>query len=91
LDSSKASNIAQKNANKGGLTTAYPVMSKERLEQALFEKEKGNAYFAKGNYKRALSCYTKSLSLDEGTGIVYGNRAMAWIKLEWCVLCSFIS
>ena len=51
------------------------------VEQALIEKEKGNVYFKKQLFKKALNCYTKSLSLLDDEK-VYANRALCWMKLE---------
>ncbi|KAJ3184804.1 RNA polymerase II-associated protein 3 [Gaertneriomyces sp. JEL0708] len=51
-------------------------------EQALVEKEKGNAWFKKGDFKRAIACYTKSMQLDPQNAVLHVNRAMAYLKLQ---------
>ncbi|KAI9005345.1 hypothetical protein BC832DRAFT_539959 [Gaertneriomyces semiglobifer] len=51
-------------------------------EQALLEKEKGNAWFKKGDFKRAIACYTKSMQLDPQNAVLHVNRAMAYLKLQ---------
>ncbi|KAJ3325512.1 hypothetical protein HDU76_013159 [Blyttiomyces sp. JEL0837] len=56
------------------------------LEQSLIEKEKGNAYFKKGEYAKAVACYSKSMKLDPTSATVPINRAMAYLKLkEWAL------
>ncbi|KAJ3054112.1 RNA polymerase II-associated protein 3 [Rhizophlyctis rosea] len=53
----------------------------EALEKSLIEKEKGNAHFKKGDYKKAVICYTKSMRHDPNNTVVPVNRAMAYLKL----------
>lgn len=60
-------------------TRNHPVLS---AEDSLFEKEKGNAYFAKGKFKKAVQCYTKSIGLNPKFAASYLNRALAFIKLK---------
>jgi len=38
--------------------------------------------FKKGNYKRAIQYYTKSMELDPTNPVFPLNRAMAYLKLE---------
>jgi len=52
-----------------------------RVKEALVRKELGNEYFKKGFYKKALSEYTGSLTLDWNEKTL-GNRALVWLKLE---------
>ncbi|KAI8821101.1 uncharacterized protein EV422DRAFT_567428 [Fimicolochytrium jonesii] len=60
-----------------------PIEDEEtNLEKALLEKEKGNAWFKKGQYEKAISCYTKSMRLDPSSPIMPVNRAMAYLKLN---------
>ncbi|KAJ1556461.1 RNA polymerase II-associated protein 3, partial [Cladochytrium tenue] len=54
----------------------------KRVEEALTEKEKGNLFFKKGDFKKAISCYTKSIGLDPTSAVVPVNRAMAYLKLK---------
>ncbi|KAI8929917.1 hypothetical protein BC831DRAFT_441589 [Entophlyctis helioformis] len=52
------------------------------IEEALIEKEKGNAYFKRKDYKKAVACYTKSIKLNAADVTPVVNRAMAYLKLE---------
>ncbi|KNC95962.1 uncharacterized protein SPPG_08567 [Spizellomyces punctatus DAOM BR117] len=51
-------------------------------ERAILEKEKGNAWFKKGDYKRAILCYSKSMQLDPTSAVLPVNRALAYLKLD---------
>ncbi|CAG8555374.1 11947_t:CDS:2 [Acaulospora colombiana] len=53
-----------------------------RIEQALKEKETGNTFFKKGNYKKAIEHYGKALELDPKEAVYVINRAMAHLKLK---------
>ncbi|KAI8910253.1 hypothetical protein EDD86DRAFT_179430, partial [Gorgonomyces haynaldii] len=52
------------------------------IEEALVEKEKGNHYFKKGDYKKAVVCYTKSIKYNPQNVIPIINRAMCYLKLD---------
>ncbi|KAJ3163117.1 RNA polymerase II-associated protein 3 [Geranomyces michiganensis] len=69
--------------------TSIPIAVREdaqppvqNTERALVEKEKGNAWFKKGDYERAVSCYTRSMQLDQSNAILPVNRAMAYLKIN---------
>jgi tetratricopeptide (TPR) repeat protein len=51
-------------------------------EEALVEKEKGNLYFKKAKFLKAISCYSKSFELDHTVPIPLVNRALCFIKLK---------
>ncbi|TPX68228.1 hypothetical protein SpCBS45565_g03218 [Spizellomyces sp. 'palustris'] len=53
-------------------------------ERAILEKEKGkgNAWFKKRDYKRAILCYSKSMQLDPTSALLPVNRALAYLKLD---------
>jgi tetratricopeptide (TPR) repeat protein len=51
-------------------------------EESLVEKEKGNLYFKKGKFMKAVQCYTKSFELDHTSAIPLVNRALCYIKLK---------
>ncbi|KAJ3069621.1 RNA polymerase II-associated protein 3 [Podochytrium sp. JEL0797] len=53
-----------------------------RLETSLIQKEKGNAYFKKAEYPKAVKAYSKSLKLNPGNVLVLGNRAMTYLKMN---------
>jgi len=44
-------------------------------------KMKGNAAFAEGKYRDAVQEYTKAIELAPKSGVLYANRALAYIKL----------
>ncbi|KAF9582171.1 RNA polymerase II-associated protein 3 [Lunasporangiospora selenospora] len=46
------------------------------------EKEKGNEFFKKGQYQRAIEHYSASMALDPSNSVLPINRAMALLKLE---------
>lgn len=52
------------------------------VEESLFQKEKGNAYFSKGKFKKAIQCYSLSINSDPNAITPVLNRAMSYIKLE---------
>ncbi|KAJ3168991.1 RNA polymerase II-associated protein 3 [Geranomyces variabilis] len=69
--------------------TSIPITTREDsqppaqdTERALIEKEKGNAWFKKGDYERAVSCYTRSMQLDQSNAVLPVNRAMAYLKIN---------
>lgn len=51
-------------------------------EEAIFEKEKGNLYFKKGKFKKAVLCYTKSIEFDCNSAAPLVNRSLTLIKLK---------
>ena len=62
-----------------------PISKADRTiqkEESLFEKEKGNEYFKRGKFKKAIQCYTKSSELDYSSAIPLVNRCFAYIKLN---------
>ncbi|KAJ3182760.1 RNA polymerase II-associated protein 3 [Geranomyces variabilis] len=69
--------------------TSIPITTREDsqppaqdTDRALIEKEKGNAWFKKGDYERAVSCYTRSMQLDPSNAVLPVNRAMAYLKIN---------
>merc|ERR1719187_513553 len=54
----------------------------KRKQKATFEKERGNEFFKKGEYDKAIECYTSGISLDPSSAVLLGNRAMALLKQE---------
>lgn len=41
-------------------------------------KVQGNEYFKKGNYEKAIECYTKAIENDSSQAVYYMNRAIAY-------------
>ncbi|CAG8568733.1 9499_t:CDS:2 [Paraglomus occultum] len=64
--------------------TSYDIKGKktDRMETALREKEKGNEFFVKGNYAKAIEYYTRAMELDPKEHTFPINRAMAHLKLK---------
>jgi tetratricopeptide (TPR) repeat protein len=50
------------------------------LEQALVEKDKGNALFRQGKLDAAIEAYTRAMACDTRNAVLPANRAMALIK-----------
>nr|XP_006820808.1 PREDICTED: RNA polymerase II-associated protein 3-like [Saccoglossus kowalevskii] len=69
-------------------SSEYETDSEAELEaersrqQAIVEKDRGNAYFKEGLYKEAVHCYTTAISCDSYNAIFPANRAMAYLKME---------
>ncbi|KAF9429559.1 RNA polymerase II-associated protein 3 [Entomortierella beljakovae] len=45
------------------------------------QKEKGNVFFKKGQYQKAIEHYTSSMNLDPSNSVLPINRAMALLKI----------
>ncbi|KAM6895618.1 RNA polymerase II-associated protein 3 [Xenentodon cancila] len=58
------------------------VEEQQRKQEAVFQKDRGNAYFKEGKYEAAVACYTKGLEADNTNVLLPANRAMAYLKLE---------
>ncbi|KAJ3291578.1 RNA polymerase II-associated protein 3 [Rhizoclosmatium sp. JEL0117] len=84
VDSEDSSSAAMKDTRFETMetTTESPEQLELRLESSLMEKEKGNAYFKKGDYTKAIKAYSKSLKLNPENILVLGNRAMTYLKLN---------
>ncbi|KAG0280125.1 RNA polymerase II-associated protein 3 [Linnemannia exigua] len=70
----------------GVITAADPVKpstkSSDPIVAANAEKEKGNEFFKKGQYAKAIEHYSASMALDPSNPVLPINRAMALLKLE---------
>ncbi|KAJ3272173.1 hypothetical protein HDV01_005938 [Terramyces sp. JEL0728] len=66
-------------------TSKEQVKIKEKViknnEDALVEKEKGNLYFKKQKFQKAIICYTKSIELNMDI-IPLVNRALCYLKIQ---------
>jgi len=45
-------------------------------------KEKGNAYFKKGQHAEAIECYTFATEMDPNNPVFFTNRSTAYFKME---------
>ena len=70
-------------ANTQGLVAMVAKHASAPALPAEAEKAKteGNAAFAKGEYQRAIECYTGAIEAAPQSAVLYGNRALAYIKL----------
>ncbi|XP_072257534.1 RNA polymerase II-associated protein 3 [Pyxicephalus adspersus] len=51
-------------------------------QQAIIQKDLGNAYFKEGKYEAAIECYTQGISADSTNALLPANRAMAYLKIQ---------
>ncbi|XP_077449936.1 RNA polymerase II-associated protein 3 [Stigmatopora argus] len=54
----------------------------QRRQEAVVQKDRGNAYFKEGKYDAAVECYTRGVEADRTNVLLSANRAMAYLKLE---------
>ncbi|KAM9846179.1 RNA polymerase II-associated protein 3 isoform 1-T2 [Aulostomus maculatus] len=58
------------------------VEEQQRRQEAVVQKDRGNAYFKEGKYEAAVECYTRGLEADGMHALLPANRAMAFLKLD---------
>merc|ERR1719308_265934 len=67
--------------DEGGYTSEEEELENQRLMvEAVSEKDRGNDWFKKGDYDKAIEKYTKGMSLDPSNAMLPANRAMALLK-----------
>ncbi|KAM4614926.1 RNA polymerase II-associated protein 3 [Polymixia lowei] len=54
----------------------------QKRQEAVVQKDRGNAYFKEGKYEAAVECYTRGMDADGTNALLPANRAMAYLKLE---------
>ncbi|XP_063783431.1 RNA polymerase II-associated protein 3 [Pseudophryne corroboree] len=54
----------------------------QQKQQAIVQKDLGNAYFKEGKYEIAIECYTQGIEADETNALLPANRAMAYLKIQ---------
>ncbi|XP_077400765.1 RNA polymerase II-associated protein 3 isoform X2 [Vanacampus margaritifer] len=54
----------------------------QRRQEAVVQKDRGNAYFKEGKYNAAVECYSRGIEADCMNVLLPANRAMAFLKLE---------
>lgn len=58
------------------------VEEQQNKQQAISEKDRGNAFFKEGKYERAIECYTRGMAADGANALLPANRAMAYLKIQ---------
>ncbi|XP_077355023.1 RNA polymerase II-associated protein 3 [Festucalex cinctus] len=54
----------------------------KRRQEAVVQKDRGNAYFKEGKYNAAVECYSRGMEADCTNVLLPANRAMAFLKLD---------
>ncbi|XP_034434552.1 RNA polymerase II-associated protein 3 isoform X1 [Hippoglossus hippoglossus] len=54
----------------------------QRRQEAVLQKDRGNAYFKEGKYEAAIECYSRGMEADGMNVLLPANRAMAFLKLD---------
>ncbi|KAM9311700.1 RNA polymerase II-associated protein 3 [Gastrophryne carolinensis] len=58
------------------------IEAQKLKQQAVVQKDMGNAYFKEGKYEVAIECYTQGLAADSTNALLPANRAMAYLKIQ---------
>ncbi|DAA29880.1 TPA: RNA polymerase II associated protein 3 [Bos taurus] len=58
------------------------IEEQQNKQQAVSEKDRGNAFFKEGKYERAIECYTRGIAADGANALLPANRAMAYLKIQ---------
>ncbi|XP_048221733.1 RNA polymerase II-associated protein 3 [Perognathus longimembris pacificus] len=58
------------------------IKEQQNKQQAISEKDLGNAFFKEGKYERAIECYTRGIAADGANALLPANRAMAYLKIQ---------
>uniref|UniRef100_UPI0037E75945 RNA polymerase II-associated protein 3 n=1 Tax=Semicossyphus pulcher TaxID=241346 RepID=UPI0037E75945 len=58
------------------------IEEQQRRQEAVMQKDRGNAYFKEGKYEAAVECYSRGMEADSMNVLLPANRAMAFLKLE---------
>ncbi|XP_006190374.1 RNA polymerase II-associated protein 3 [Camelus dromedarius] len=58
------------------------IEEQQNKQQAISEKDRGNAFFKEGKYERAIECYTRGMAADGAYALLPANRAMAYLKIQ---------
>jgi len=67
--------------DEDGYTSEEEELENQKLMvEAVAEKERGNDWFKKGNYDKAIERYTRGMTLDPLNAVLPANRAMALLK-----------
>ncbi|KAI8391321.1 uncharacterized protein BYT42DRAFT_190123 [Radiomyces spectabilis] len=74
--SPKATSTTEAMAASSAKSTGTPA------KRAQEEKEKGNAFFQRKEYTKAIVHYSQAIDLDPSVAVYFVNRAMAYLKLN---------
>ncbi|XP_052410776.1 RNA polymerase II-associated protein 3 isoform X16 [Carassius gibelio] len=58
------------------------TQEQQRKQEAVVQKDRGNAYFKEGKYEAAVECYSRGMEADGTNALLPANRAMAFLKLH---------
>ncbi|XP_040178377.1 RNA polymerase II-associated protein 3-like [Rana temporaria] len=58
------------------------IEAQKLKQQAIVQKDLGNAYFKEGKYEAAIECYTQGITADSTNALLPANRAMAYLKIQ---------
>ncbi|XP_018417092.1 PREDICTED: RNA polymerase II-associated protein 3 [Nanorana parkeri] len=58
------------------------IEAQKLKQQAIVQKDLGNAYFKEGKYEAAIECYSQGLTADSTNALLPANRAMAYLKIQ---------
>ncbi|XP_063303023.1 RNA polymerase II-associated protein 3 [Pelobates fuscus] len=58
------------------------IAAQQLKQQAIVQKDLGNAYFKEGKYEAAIECYTLGMAADGTNALLPANRAMAYLKIQ---------
>ncbi|XP_016370251.1 RNA polymerase II-associated protein 3-like [Sinocyclocheilus rhinocerous] len=61
---------------------AEPLQQQQRKQEAVVQKDRGNAYFKEGEYEAAVECYSRGMQADGTNALLPANRAMAYLRLH---------
>lgn len=67
---------------KVDLVQQKQLEEQQRKQEAVLQKDRGNAYFKEGKFEAALECYSRGMEADNMNVLLPANRAMAFLKLE---------
>ncbi|XP_016307661.1 RNA polymerase II-associated protein 3-like [Sinocyclocheilus anshuiensis] len=61
---------------------AEPLQQQQRKQEAVVQKDRGNAYFKEGEYEAAVECYSRGMQADGTNALLPANKAMAYLRLH---------
>jgi len=64
----------------GGTSEDEELEYQKLVLEAVSEKDRGNEWFKKGNFDKAIERYTRGMTLDPTNAVLPANRAMALLK-----------